>query len=72
VNVINIGRSWEGRDMKVVSICRREAGCGNPEVPKIWIDGGRVTNFISYKFVLVNRSGFPCNARKSTSIYYEN
>ena len=31
-----IGQSWEGRDLKIVKICR--GGCGNK--PAIWIDGG--------------------------------
>merc|ERR1711892_741915 len=31
-----IGQSWEGRDLKIVKVCR--GGCGNK--PAIWIDGG--------------------------------
>jgi len=31
-----IGESWEGRDLKIVKICR--GGCGDK--PAIWIDGG--------------------------------
>merc|ERR1711872_104248 len=31
-----IGQSWEGRDLKIIKICR--GGCGNK--PAIWIDGG--------------------------------
>ena len=32
-----IGQSWEGRDLKIIKICKD--GCGNK--PAIWIDGGR-------------------------------
>ena len=31
-----IGQSWEGRDLKIIKICKD--GCGNK--PAIWIDGG--------------------------------
>merc|ERR1711872_291528 len=31
-----IGQSWEGRELKIVKVCR--GGCGNK--PAIWIDGG--------------------------------
>ena len=31
-----IGQSYEGRDMKILKICK--GGCGNK--PAIWLDGG--------------------------------
>jgi len=31
-----IGESWEGRELKIVKVCR--GGCGNK--PAVWIDGG--------------------------------
>ena len=31
-----IGKSYEGRDMKVVKVCKE--GCGNKKA--VWIDGG--------------------------------
>ena len=31
-----IGQSWEGRDLKILKICK--SGCGTK--PAIWIDGG--------------------------------
>ena len=36
-----IGQSWEGRDLKIVKICK--GGCGKK--PAIWIDGGSRTLF---------------------------
>lgn len=36
VSVSSIGESYEGRDMKVLSVCK--GGCGNK--PAMWIDGG--------------------------------
>ena len=36
-----IGQSWEGRDLKIVKICK--GGCGKK--PAIWIDGGSRTFF---------------------------
>ena len=38
-----IGQSWEGRDLKIIKICKD--GCGNK--PAIWIDGGSdKTNYL--------------------------
>ena len=34
-----IGQSWEGRDLKIIKICKD--GCGNK--PAIWIDGGSLS-----------------------------
>ena len=31
-----IGQSYEGRDLKIIKICK--GGCGNK--PAIWLDGG--------------------------------
>ena len=36
VKTESIGKSGEGRDMRVVSVCR--GGCGDK--PAVWIDGG--------------------------------
>lgn len=36
VSVSSIGKSYEGRDMRVLSVCK--GGCGNK--PAMWIDGG--------------------------------
>ena len=38
-----IGQSWEGRDLKIVKICK--GGCGKK--PAIWIDGGSRTFFLT-------------------------
>ena len=40
-----IGQSWEGRDLKILKICR--GGCGNK--PAIWIDGGNDLLFLFYQ-----------------------
>ena len=37
VELENIGESYEGRQMRVLKVCR--SGCGNGK-PALWIDGG--------------------------------
>ena len=32
-----IGKSYEGRDMKIIKIC--QGGCGHK--PAVWLDGGK-------------------------------
>ena len=34
-----IGKSYEGRDLKIIKLCK--GGCGNK--PAIWLDGGKYT-----------------------------
>lgn len=36
VSIESIGKSYEGRDMKVVKVCKE--GCGRKKA--VWIDGG--------------------------------
>jgi carboxypeptidase A2 len=43
-----IGQSWEGRDLKILKICR--GGCGNK--PAIWIDGGYNYLFCFFQIIL--------------------
>ena len=39
-----IGQSYEGRDLKIIKICK--GGCGNK--PAIWLDGGMYDKIFAY------------------------
>ena len=45
-----IGQSWEGRDLKIVKICK--GGCGKK--PAIWIDGGLRTFLKHCRYDIIN------------------
>jgi len=42
VSTESIGKSFEGQEMRVLKVCKREGGCGN--APAMWIDGGIPAN----------------------------
>jgi hypothetical protein len=41
-----IGQSYEGRDLKIVKICK--GGCGNK--PAVWLDGGLSSIIVPFDF----------------------
>jgi len=38
VSTESIGKSYEGQDMRVLKVCKRDGGCGR--APAMWVDGG--------------------------------
>ena len=45
-----IGKSYEGRDLKIIKLCK--GGCGNK--PAIWLDGGKYTGATWWYFNIPN------------------